>query len=155
MAVFRWTPKTRAVASALAEGKTRAQVAAEHGVGLRTIYRWLTDPEFAAEVDRLSLMVDVAGRAERMRIAMRAVRQRVRDDGTLDTEKDVLDWLKFAQSETDGLKLGLSGQLELRGLHVVEVPAKLSPEEWQGEADKLRERRAAGSGKDVSDEQPQ
>lgn len=39
---------------------------------------------------------------------MRAVRQRVRDDGNIDTDRDVLDWLKFAQSETTGIKLGFS-----------------------------------------------
>jgi len=39
---------------------------------------------------------------------MRAVRQKVRADGTVETDKDVLDWLKFAQSETTGIKLGFS-----------------------------------------------
>lgn len=53
-------------------------------------------------------MIDVASRAERLRIAMRAVRQRVRDDGAIDTDRDVLDWLKYAQSETTGIKLGFS-----------------------------------------------
>jgi hypothetical protein len=38
-------------------------------------------------------------------MAMRAVRQKVRPDGTVETDKDVLDWLKFAQSETTGIKL--------------------------------------------------
>ena len=51
---------------------------------------------------------DIASRAERLRIAMQAVRQRVRDDGTIDTDRDVLDWLKFAQSETTGIRLGFS-----------------------------------------------
>jgi hypothetical protein len=50
-------------------------------------------------------MIDVSSRAERLRMAMRAVRQKVRPDGTLETDKDVLDWLKFAQSETTGIKL--------------------------------------------------
>ena len=39
---------------------------------------------------------------------MRVVRQKVRDDGTIDTDRDVLDWLKYAQSETTGIKLGLA-----------------------------------------------
>ena len=38
----------------------------------------------------------------------RAVRQRVREDGHVESYKDVLDWLKFAQSETTGIKLGFS-----------------------------------------------
>ena len=39
---------------------------------------------------------------------MRVVRQKVRADGTPETEKDLLDWLKYAQSETTGIKLGFS-----------------------------------------------
>ena len=41
-------------------------------------------------------MVSIASRAERLWIARRAVRQRVREDGTIETDRDVLDWLKFA-----------------------------------------------------------
>lgn len=52
-------------------------------------------------------MVGIANRAERLRIAMQVVRQRVREDG-VQTERDTLDWLKFAQSETDGAKLDLA-----------------------------------------------
>ena len=39
---------------------------------------------------------------------MRIVRQKVRADGTPETEKDLLDWLKFAQSETTGIRVGFS-----------------------------------------------
>ena len=55
-------------------------------------------------------MVGIAGRAERLRIANRIVRQRVRDE-IVESDKDLLDWLKFAQSETDGLNLGLATSL--------------------------------------------
>ena len=82
--------------------------AAAIGVGRKTICNWLCVPEFVAEIDRLSCMIDVASRAERLRMAMRVVRQKVRADGTVETERDVLDWLKFAQSETTGIKLGFS-----------------------------------------------
>ena len=64
--------------------------------------------EFAAEVDRPSTIIGVSSRAQRMRMPMRVVRQKVRADGTLETDNDVLDWLKFAQSETTGIKLGFS-----------------------------------------------
>lgn len=73
----------------------------------RALYLWLQDPAFAEEVDRLSLMVGVASRAERLRIAKRVVRQMVKDSGLVKTDKDLLDWLKFAQGETDGIKLDL------------------------------------------------
>lgn len=39
---------------------------------------------------------------------MRVVRQKTRADGVIETDRDVLDWLKFAQSETDGINLGLA-----------------------------------------------
>ena len=104
---FHWLPKREKAALALAEGQTQEAVAAATGVCRKTICNWLCVPEFAAEVDRLSSMVSIASRAERLRIAMRAVRQRVREDGTIETDRDVLDWLKFAQSETDGIQLGL------------------------------------------------
>lgn len=107
MSGFRWTDKSSGVALALAEGKTRLEAASEHDITDRTIYRWLLDPEFSAEVDRLSLMVGVASRAERLRVAKRVINQFTKRD-TIKTEKDLLDWLKFAQSETDGVKLDLA-----------------------------------------------
>lgn len=109
--VFRWTDKATAAALALAEGKTRKEAAELADITDRTLYRWLNVPEFSAEVDRLSLMVGIAGRAERLRIAQRVVRQLVLDDA-IKTDKDLLDWLKFAQSETDGVKLDLAAIAE-------------------------------------------
>ena len=59
-------------------------------------------------------MVGVASRAERLRLAMRVVKQKVRKEtGEIVTDRDILDWLKFAQSETDGVKLDLSKLAEL------------------------------------------
>jgi transcriptional regulator with XRE-family HTH domain len=104
---FQWTSKTSAAATLLAQGYTRQQVADETGVARDTIQRWLRIIEFSAEVDRLSLMIGIAARAERLRIAQRAVRAKVRDDG-VETAKDLLDWLKYAQGETDGIKLDLA-----------------------------------------------
>ena len=82
------------------------------GVAERTVYRWQNEPEFAAEVDRLSLMVAVASRAHRLRIANRVIRQLVRDGQAIPTAKDILDWLKYAQGETDGVKLDLAALLD-------------------------------------------
>lgn len=104
---FAWTKERTIAALALAEGKTQQEVAEESGVSDRSIRLWLAEPEFAAEVDRLSLMVGVASRAERLRLAMRVVRAKTRGE-TPDTDKDLLEWLKFAQSETDGIKLDLT-----------------------------------------------
>ena len=106
MAEFQWTPKRDKAAFVLAGGYTQAETGKIVGVSERTIRRWLDCPEFMAEVDTLTHMVNVSKRAERLRLAMRAVRQLTRN-GRIDTNKDVLDWLKFAQSETDGVKLDL------------------------------------------------
>lgn len=107
LAQFKWTPKSGAAAMGLAEGKTQQAVADEIEVSRRTIARWVSDIEFAAEVDRLSLMVGISSRAERLRIAMRVIKQKMDDTG-IETDKDILDWLKFAQGETDGIKLDLT-----------------------------------------------
>lgn len=105
---FHWSSKRTKAALALAEGQSQQAVADAIRVCRKTICNWLCVTEFAAEVDRLSCMIDIASRAERLRIAMRVVRQCVRDDGTIETDRDVLDWLKYAQSETTGIKLGFS-----------------------------------------------
>jgi predicted ArsR family transcriptional regulator len=104
---FRWTEKPTKAAILLADGHTQKQVAEAVGVTDRAVRLWLDKPEFSAEVDRLTLMMGIAGRAERLRIAKRLVRQRV-DDEHIESDKDLLDWLKFAQSETDGIKLDLA-----------------------------------------------
>ncbi len=108
MSHFEWTEQRSTAALGLAEGKTHVEVAEECDIDRRTIHRWLQDPEFSAEVDRLSLMVGIAGRAHRLRLAQRVVRRLAPDSGEVMTEKDLLDWLKFAQSETDGIKLDLA-----------------------------------------------
>lgn len=107
---FVWNDKRSNAAIGLASGKTQQQVAEECGINRRTVQRWLEHADFSAEVDRLSLMTGIASRAERLRIAKRVVRQRIDDAGAgnVATEKDILDWLKFAQSETDGIKLDLA-----------------------------------------------
>ena len=83
------------------------RAAREVGVNACTVFRWLNVAEFAEEVNRLTPMAGIAARAERLRIANRAARQSVKADGMLETNRDILDWLKFAQSETEGVKLGM------------------------------------------------
>lgn len=95
----------------LAQGYTQAEAAAQTGVTRRTVERWVSELEFSVEVDRLSLMVGIASRAERLRIAMQVIRDKIREDGALQTDRDALDWMKFAQSETDGAKLDLAALL--------------------------------------------
>jgi predicted transcriptional regulator len=107
VSTFKWNEMRSLAAVELAQGRTQREVAEELGVGERTIRTWMQHPEFAAEVDRLTLMVGIASRAERLRIAMRVARQNVNEDGTIHTRRDILDWLKYAQSETDAIRLEL------------------------------------------------
>lgn len=115
MSVYQWTPEKTEVAMLLAEGYTFQQVAEKIGKTDRTIYRWMNDIEFSAEVDRLSLMVGIASKAERLRLVKRVIRQKSLSDTFLISDKDVLDWLKFAQSETDGIKLDIASLLAALG----------------------------------------
>ena len=108
-----WDETRSKAAGLLALGYPKTYVADEVGVSRNTIYAWLDDPEFAEEVDRLSLMTGVANRAERLRVAMRVIRSRINEDGIPQSEKDVLEWLKFAQSETHGARLDFGKLAEL------------------------------------------
>lgn len=101
--VFKWTAAKERAAFALADGATQVEAAAEAEVTDRTIRLWLQEPDFSAEVDRLTLMTGIATRAARLRQAKRVIAKL-----GLTTDKDLLDWLKFAQSETDGVKLDLA-----------------------------------------------
>jgi hypothetical protein len=104
---FLWTDQKACAALKLAMGFTMQETAKECGCGMRTISGWKNYPEFMLEIDRLSLLVDVASRAERLRIAMRVIRQRTQED-IIVTARDLLDWLKYVQSETDGANLNLT-----------------------------------------------
>lgn len=108
-----WDETRSKAAGLLALGYPKTYVADEVGISRNTVYAWLDDPEFAGEVDRLSLMVGVANRSERIRMAMRVIRARLDEAGVPQSTKDSLDWLKFAQSETDGAKIDLSKLTEL------------------------------------------
>lgn len=106
MASFKWTGKRNKAAVLLADGYTIEETAREVNVSERTVSRWKADINFLAEVDRLSLMIGIANRGERLRIAKRIIRERISKQ--VKTQKDLLEWLKYAQSETDGVKLDLT-----------------------------------------------
>jgi len=109
---FKWTSKREKAALALANGFTQEEAALQANIASRTIRRWLNNPEFACEVDRLTHMVGIATRAERLRIAMRVVRGRMQHTTIPPSKRDLLEWLKYIQSETDGVKLDLTSLFE-------------------------------------------
>lgn len=102
VAQFEWNETRSRAALGLADGKTQQQVADECDISRRTVVRWLEHPDFAAEVDRLTLLTGISLRSERLRIIKRIIRQSVKDDQKIKTDKDLLEWLKYAQSETNG-----------------------------------------------------
>jgi len=112
MAVFRWTGKRVLAAQLLAEGYNQQEVCQDVGVSDRTIRRWVADIEFSQEVDRLTHMFGLATRAERLRLAKRVIRERLKLTTIPPSKKDLLDWLKYFQSETDGIKLDLTAFLD-------------------------------------------
>lgn len=104
---FKWTKKKSKVAIDLSLGFTIEETAERNDITERSIYIWKTKVAFSAEVDRLSLMTDIAGRAERLRIAKKMIRKL-----GYNSKKDILEWLKYAQGETDGIKLDLAAIAE-------------------------------------------
>ena len=108
MSVFKWTPKKEKAVIALSSGHTQAEAAEQAGVTDRTVRRWESEIEFQLEKDRLTHMLGVSTRAERLRIAMRVVRGRTENTQYPISKADLLDWMKFIQSETDGVKLDMS-----------------------------------------------
>lgn len=122
-----WSPKRCKVAVALASGYTQKEAAEQVGITDRTVRDWLQNQEFAEEVDRLSLMVSIASRAERLRLAMRVIKQKT-SGNLIETKADLLEWLKFAQSETDGANLNLLGLAAKFADDASSEPTAISPD---------------------------
>ncbi len=110
MSPFKWNDKRSQAAVMLADGYTIDEVAEAIGVNSRSVDRWKADIEFSQEVDRLGLMVGIANKAERLKIARRMIRNLAKKQ--VPTRKDLLEWLKYAQGETDGIKLDLTPLFE-------------------------------------------
>jgi len=106
---LNWTPQAIKIVEMLAQGYQREEAAEEAGVGVATVYRLLKNAEFRDELDRLTLMAGYALKAHRVRLAMAVIRQKIdASTGTVQTKEDLLDWLKYLQSETEGIRLDLS-----------------------------------------------
>ena len=108
--MFKWTKRKNTAAILLAQGYTEQKTADSVGVTRRTIANWKADNDFMLEVDKLTLMTGIALRSERLRIAARAIRQKVTEEKVA-TRRDLLDWLKYAQGETDGIKVDFGALL--------------------------------------------
>ena len=107
---FKWNKKRSEIAILLADGFTLAEIVEQTGVAKSTICRWKKNIDFQTEVDRLSLMVGMANKGERLRLAKKIIRKFI--DKEHPTQKDLLEWVKYAQSETDGIKLDLAALID-------------------------------------------
>ncbi len=110
--VFPWDDQSVKACLLLAEGYTNAEVGRQCGVSETTIARWYDEPEFATEVDTVTLMRGAALSAWRMRFIKRAIRQSVEKDGKIRTRRDVLEWVKLAIEESKGNKDVLQALIE-------------------------------------------
>jgi hypothetical protein len=108
---FKWTETRTLAAIALADGQTQRAVAEALDINEKTVSRWMQHPDFSAEVDKLTFMVGLGSRAARVRLVKRIIAQRVKDDEDVQSDKDILDWLKYLQSETQGVRLDLAAFL--------------------------------------------
>jgi hypothetical protein len=73
---------------------------------------------------------EIAARAERTRLAMRAGRQKARADGSLRTKRDVLDWLKFAKSEAEAAERDLVALAAMEGIGVADLINQMFSNDW-------------------------
>jgi len=108
MVKFKWNEKKRAAALLLAKGYTEQETADTIQMSRRSVTSWKADDDFMLEVDKLTLLTGIALRAERLRIAARAIRQKApEDEGKVKTSRDLLDWIKYVQGETDGVRFDI------------------------------------------------
>lgn len=133
-ATFVWDAVSTNVAIDLSEGYTIKEVASRNKINPRTIYRWRQLPEFDKEVDKLTFMFGISTKAERIRLAKRAVRQAI-GLKRIKTHRDLLEWLKYSREEMEGLRIGLTDEL----LAIIEGRAKPTAEHED-------DRSVAGSG---------
>jgi hypothetical protein len=107
---FKWTSRRAQAALRRAQAHLTKETAEAVRVSRPSIERWKCDIVFSTQVDRLYCMIDITDRVERLRSAMRTVRDKVSDE-RLETKANLLDWLNNAQSETNGIKLNLTALL--------------------------------------------
>lgn len=98
---WTWSKKKLEIAGLIADGRlTIEDIAKKYGLSSRTIYRWQNQPEFNEKVGQLVLSTDIALKSERIRIARRIVREKLREG----SQKDLLDWLKYIHEEIKEMK---------------------------------------------------
>lgn len=131
---FKWTKEAELAVSALAEGLTIKEAAELSGVSDRTINRWKQREDFTTRLQKLVLETGVAIRAERMMIIKQQIRKALKKRSP--SKKDLLDWLKQAQAETDGSKLNLDVTKPVELVHIYVPDNGRNPQPKENDGDK-------------------
>ncbi len=92
----RLSDKKQKIVWLLAEGYGQQQIADKLDISQPYISRLVNKSvDFREVLDALTFYLGLASRAERLRLAKRAMRQKELPDGQLKTDKDLLDWAKY------------------------------------------------------------
>lgn len=97
---FVWDEVKLKLAEAVAKGdRSLNEVLTEFKIPERTFYRWKKHPEFQQKIDEIIADIDIAQKAERIKIAKKVIRQKLEQDKDKLSSKDLLDWLKYVGEE--------------------------------------------------------
>lgn len=99
---FDWDEVRLKAAELIAKGENRESIAKSLGIADRTIRRWGEHPEFRRKIDEIIQDIDIAQKAERIKIAKKEI-QRVRKRLELDedhpTSRDLVALLRYVGEE--------------------------------------------------------
>jgi len=110
--VFQWTQAQSDAAVMLATGTPKKHIIEQLGIARTTLWNWEQNPVFSIEVDKLSLMHGLASKAYRMRMIQEAVKSfKNKDDSWNTTGTTLLEWIKEARMQMEGVSLNIVSQL--------------------------------------------
>lgn len=127
---FVWDDVKLKVAEAIAKGdRSLNEILTECGVSERTVYRWKKHPEFQRKVDEIIQDIDIAQKAERIKIAKKVIKQKLEHDKNKLSNKDILDWLKYVGEEVGDYEpkqhIKITGEQEHEVKHTISADPEL------------------------------
>lgn len=112
---FVWDDVKLKAAEGMARGDNRQSLAETLNTTDRTLRRWAEHPDFQRKIDEIIQDIDIAQKSERIKIAKKVIRAKMKDEDPENwTKKDLLEWLKYVGEETGDYepakKLNISGE---------------------------------------------
>lgn len=140
--IFIWSAKRKEAALLISEGtKNYNEIASVVRVRRETLWEWRRHPIFQKEVSRLTLENEKATREGLLRLAFKAIEQKMANIG--DDRSTVLEWAKFISELQGHVKQKVELDANLK--HEIEDPEKMTDEELQQAIkDELRKISASG-----------